>query len=328
MAKYKPQHSRLLFIDRKVGEGRYPNCSSLAEEWEVSSKTIQRDLEYMRYQLDAPIEYSAKHRGYYYTEENFNLPALSMKESDLFGMYLSEKLLIQYKGTPIYKSLCSVFKKIEQSLPDKISMYPANDQEKFTVFPPFSTTVLPNVWKVLLDCLRSSHQVKIQHKNPGREPVDRTIDPYQGVRFEGDWYVVGQCYLRNEIRTFSMSRILTAKKTGEIFQIPTDFNFKKLSGSHFGVHWSDDEIKVKIRFNIRVADYVRERTWHPSQKIVECETGDVVLSLTVNHLLELKRWILSWGGDAQVLEPNYFARDIMEAVNDTAALYKSTPTYV
>ncbi len=88
MPKYKPQHSRLLFIDRKISEGRYPNCGTLAEEWEVSSKTIMRDLEYMRYQLDAPLEYSAKNRGYFYTEENFKLPALSIKESDLFAIYL------------------------------------------------------------------------------------------------------------------------------------------------------------------------------------------------------------------------------------------------
>ena len=323
MAKYKPQHSRLLFIDRKVSEGRYPNCSSLAEEWEVSSKTIQRDLEYMRYQLDAPLEYSARHRGYYYTEENFKLPALSMKESDLFGMYLSEKLLIQYEGTPIYESLCSVFKKIEQSLPDKISMDPANDQDKFTVLPPFSTTILPKVWKVLFDSLRSSKQVEIQYKTPGKEPVARTIDPYHGVRFEGDWYVVGHCYLRDEIRTFSMSRILTAKVTGKVFRIPTNFNFKKLSGSHFGVHWSDKEINVKIRFNRRVADYVKERVWHPSQEMVGCDDGGVILSLTVNHLLELKRWILSWGEDAQVLEPASFVEDIMSTLNSSTELYSA-----
>ena len=68
MAKYKPQHARLLFIDKIIREKRYPNCSSLAEEWETSSKTIQRDLDYMRYELDAPLVYSAKERGFYYTE--------------------------------------------------------------------------------------------------------------------------------------------------------------------------------------------------------------------------------------------------------------------
>ncbi len=72
MSKYKPQHNRLLFIDRKIGEGRYPICASLAEEWEVSRKTIQRDLDYnMRCQLEAPLEYAARQRGYYYTEEKF-----------------------------------------------------------------------------------------------------------------------------------------------------------------------------------------------------------------------------------------------------------------
>ena len=71
----------------------------------------------------------------------------------------------------------------------------------------------------------------------------------------------------------------------------------------------------------RVADYIRERTWHPSQKIVECETGDVVLSLTVNHLLELKRWVLSWGEDAQVLEPDSFAQDILNTLKKTTELY-------
>ena len=106
------------------------------------------------------------------------------------------------------------------------------------------------------------------------------------------------------------------------FQILKDFDFLKLSGSHFGVHWSDGEINVKIRFNKRVADYVRERTWHPSQEIVKCKDGDVILSLTVNHLLELKRWILSWGCDAQVLEPDSFTRDIRQTLIKAAEIYK------
>jgi len=322
MAKYKPQHSRLLFIDRKIREGRHPNCSSMAGEWEVSRKTIQRDLDYMRYQLDAPLEYSAKHRGYFYTEEQYKLPAMNIRESDLFGVYLAEKLLVQYEGTPIYDSLCSVFEKIEHSLPNKISTDPASDQSKFTVFPPFSTTIDPAVWKTVINCLRSSQQVQIQYKTPGKKPVTRTIDPYHGVRFEGDWYVVGFCHLRDEIRTFSLSRIITAEKKEKVFLIPKDFDFQKLSGSHFGVHWSDGEINVKIRFNKRVADYVRERTWHPSQEIVKCKDGDIILSLTVNHLLELKRWILSWGCDAQVLEPDSFSQNIRQTLIKAAEIYE------
>jgi proteasome accessory factor B len=320
LAKYKPQHSRLLFIDQKIRQGRYPNCSSLAQEWEVSRKTIQRDIEYMRYQLDAPLEYSAKHRGYLYTEEQFTLPAMDIRESDLFGVYLADKLLVQYEGTPIYESLCSVFKKIEHSLPEKVTL-DSRDQEKFTVFPPFSTTIDPVVWEILINSLRSSRQVTVEYKTPGKSALSRTVDPYHAVRFEGDWYVVGYCHLREEVRTFSMSRILTAKQTGEAFSIPSDFDFQKLSGSRFGVHWGKEDICVEILFSNRVADYVKERIWHPSQHITEHENGKLTLQLTVNHLLELKRWILSWGSEATVLSPKNFANDIRQTLLDAASNY-------
>ena len=314
MAKYKPQHSRLLFIDREINTGKHPNCSSLAEEWEVSCKTIQRDLDYMRYQLNAPLEYSAKHRGYFYTEKNFQLPAMDIKESDLFAIYLADKLLIQYEGTPIYDSLCSVFKKIEQSLPSKVSLDPGDEPSRFTVFPPSNTIFRPGIWETVTNAIRLLRRLEIKYQTPGSDPVIRKLDPYHGVRFEGDWYVVGFCHLRKKILTFSLGRIIDAKMLPDVFEIPADFDFHKLTGSHFGVHWSNNEIDVKIYFDRSVAGYINERKWHPSQKVEQNPDGSLVLSLTVNHLLELKRWILSWGEVAEVLEPEEFVEEVKQTI--------------
>ncbi len=321
MAKYKPQHSRLLFIDREINTGRFPNCGKLAEEYEVSRKTIQRDLDYMRYQLDAPLEYSAKHRGYYYTEKNFKLPAIDIKESDLFAVYLADKLLIQYEGTAIYNSLCSVFKKIEDSLPNKIAFDPGNEPSRFTVFPPSNTIIKPGIWETVTSAIRLSRKLEVHHQTPGSEPSLRILDPYHGIRFEGDWYVVGFCHLRKEIRTFSFARMLKAKLLPDAFEIPASFDFHKLTGSHFGIHWSEDEVDVKIHFNKKVAGYLKERKWHPTQQIEENTDGSAVLSLTVNHLLELKRWILSWGNMAQVLEPQSFIEDIKITITEMKNIY-------
>lgn len=324
MAKYKPQHSRLLFIDRKIREKRYPNRYSLAEEWETSYKTIQRDLDYMRYELNAPIEYSAKQRGYYYTEAQYQLPAIHIRESDLFAIYLADKLLAQYEGTPVYDSLRSVFSKIEDSLPDKVATRSGSDQNLFTVLPPFATVILPEVLATVFDCLRTSTRLEVEYRSPGGEPIWRRIDPYQGVRFEGDWYVVGYCHLRRAIRTFSLARMRSAKKSAEGFTRPASFDFRQLFGSHFGIHWSEDETEVRIRFNRHAAAYIRERQWHPSQTIDDQTDGSLILTVTVNHLLELKRWILSWGDDAQVLTPAELAEDLrltalrMAGLGDTA----------
>ena len=325
MAKYKPQHSRLLFIDRKIREKRYPNRFSLAEEWETSYKTIQRDLDYMRYELNAPIEYSAKERGFYYTEEQYRLPAIDVRESDLFAIYLADKLLGQYEGTPIYDSLRSVFRKIETSLPDKVATRPGSDQGLFTVLPPFATVILPEVLTTVFDCLRTSTRLEVEYRSPGGEPQWRQVDPYHGVRFEGDWYLVGFCHLRGAIRTFSLARMVTARQGKERFTRPAWFDFRQLFGSHFGIHWGEDEVEVQILFARPAAAYVRERQWHPSQVIEERADGSLLLTLTVNHLLELKRWLLSWGDTARVLAPPELADDLRQTALRMAAMATATP---
>lgn len=90
MPKFKPQYRRLLYVDRKLREGAYPNCSTLADGWEVSAKTIQRDINYLKWELDAPIDYHRARHGYYYTERSYRLPAINVNESDLVaaaGLY-------------------------------------------------------------------------------------------------------------------------------------------------------------------------------------------------------------------------------------------------
>ncbi len=321
MSKYKPQHSRLLFIDKRIGEGRYPNCGSLAEEWEVSSKTIQRDLEYMRYQLDAPLEYSARHRGYFYTEKNFNLPAISIKESDLFAIYLAEELLQNYKDTPIYESLRSIFAKIQDSLPEKNSLTLSPADTRFSVFLPPNTTIRAGIWETVFLGLRQLKRLKIIYQTPGKDPATRKFDPYHAVRYSGDWYIIGFCHQRERVLTFSLSRILQATLLGESFSIPMDYDFHQVSSSRFGIHWGATEEHVKIHFSAEAAQYVLERQWHPSQKITENEDGSVDLDLTVDHTNELKRWILSWGRDAKVLEPENLSLEMKEEVERMKDLY-------
>ena len=212
----------------------------------------------MRIELNAPLEYSARERGFYYTEEQFQLPAMDIRESDLFAIYLADKLLAQYEGTPIHDSLRSVFRKIENALPDSAPARPGG-QDRFTVFPPFATVILPEVLAAVFDGLRTSTRLEILYRSPGGEAAWRLVDPYHGVRFEGDWYLVGHCHLRDAIRTFSLARMAEVRKRRERFSLPDRFDFRRLTGSHLGVHWGPEEIEVRIRFAPAAADYVRER---------------------------------------------------------------------
>jgi proteasome accessory factor B len=104
------------------------------------------------------------------------------------------------------------------------------------------------------------------------------------------------------------------KLTGKTFERPQKFSLAKRLRDSFGVHSGEGEYEVVIRFNARAADYVREKKWHESQQLRELKGGGVELKLKLSSLMEIERWVLSWGGDAKVLKP----RELAEAVRKSA----------
>jgi predicted DNA-binding transcriptional regulator YafY len=113
--------ARVHEIFRAIKTQRRPNCSSLAKTLEVSAKTIQRDVEYMRYQLNLPIEYDKERHGFYFTEEVTHFPAVHMSESELVALLVARKAVEQYANTPFRKPLTEAFQKLTAGLDGQIS---------------------------------------------------------------------------------------------------------------------------------------------------------------------------------------------------------------
>ena len=103
---------RVLWIELQLRANRYPNAPTIAERFEISTKTAQRTLEFMRDQMMAPIAYSAEHRGWHYTEPHFALHAIELTEGDLIAILLAEKLSYQYRGTTIGQQVEQAFAKV------------------------------------------------------------------------------------------------------------------------------------------------------------------------------------------------------------------------
>ena len=76
----------------------------------------------MRDRLGLPIAYNASRFGYYYTETVKAFPTMQITEGELVALVVAEKALQQYRGTSFEKPLLSALKKMEQSLPDTISV--------------------------------------------------------------------------------------------------------------------------------------------------------------------------------------------------------------
>ncbi len=305
----------MLRIHQAVTSGRFPNASTLARDIEVATKTIHRDIEFMRDRLGLPIEFDSGKNGYAYTEEVSAFPNIQITEGELFALVVAEKALQQYRGTHFEKPLLSAIKKMEQSLPDTISLNLADVEQTIS----FRTRAEPILNLEILDALAKAaahrQQIELTYRKPGQpEPEKRLVDPYHLANINGEWYLFAYDHARRDIRTFVPARVKSLKPTGETFERPQKFSLEKRLRASFGVHSGEGEHDVVIQFNARAADYIREKKWHESQQLRELKTGGVELQMKLSSLAEVERWILSWGGDARVLKP----RELAEAVKSAA----------
>jgi len=326
MARNKAQLQRLIFIDRAIragmSSGRLANCSTMAAEYEVSYKSIMRDIDYLKNQCNAPISYNPQRRGFLYTEENYRLPAMNISESDLFAISLARKVLRQYENTPLFHQLSRIFRKIEKSLPERISVDPTWVDERMSVLPENRTVIDPETWNLVTGALRHGQRLKMQYLKPGAvAPADRLVDPYHTVSFQGEWYLVGFCHLRREVRTFAISRIRSVVILDDRFTIPEDFTFDKFAGQHFGIFRGTRNYLVRILFEARHHPYVEEREWHHGQSLDLQADGSLLLTFTTNHLFEVKKWVLSWGGGVRVLTPPELVSDLKEELRKALQAY-------
>lgn len=313
-AATRPPLQRMLHIHAAIQAGRFPNSTRLAAELEVCTRSIARDIEFMRDRMDLPIEYDEVRHGFFYSGEVGAFPSLTISEGELFALVVAEKALQQYRGTSFEKPLVSAFRKMSQSLPDTFSLNLGEWNDSIS----FRTSAEPilnlDVFDELAKATARRDQLTILYRKPGQKnPEKRLIDPYHVANVNGEWFLFAYDHMREAIRTFVPARIKAITKTGTTFPRNTKFSIERELRNSFGVHSGRSEIKVAIRFNELVADYIREKKWHPSQKLRELSDGSVELRMTLSSLVEVERWVLSWGGNAEIIEPADLAQRVRAA---------------
>ena len=311
----RPPLERMLRIHQVLQAGGFPNASKLAREIEVATKTIHRDIEFMRDRLNLPIEFNPGKNGYFYTGEVSAFPTMQITEGELFALVVAEKALQQYRGTSFEKPLLSAIRKMEQALPDTISLNLADIGRTIS----FRTRAEPvldlKIFDALAKAVAQRQQLDVHYRKPGQAKTEpRLVDPYHLANINGEWFLFAYDHARKDIRTFVPARIKSVKPTGRTFERSQKFSLERRLRDSFGVHSGVGEYEVVLRFSARAAEYVREKKWHQSQQLRELKGGGVELKLKLSSLAEIERWVLSWGGGAKVLKP----RELAEAVRKSA----------
>jgi predicted DNA-binding transcriptional regulator YafY len=312
----RPPIERMLRIHEALKRGAFTNCTKLVESLEVSRKTVVRDIAFMRDRLELPIEFDARINAYRYTHPVSAFPTVQVSEGELLALLVARKALEQYRGTPFHRQLEVSFEKLTGGLKDRISFSPANELQSVS----FKNVGLGKadmaVFNMLSGATLRQYEVEFDYRKPGETGATRRrIQPYHLAHRENLWYLVGFDTERQALRTFALPRISNPAVFKTQFVRPPDFSPEKFFANALGVLGGERDYRVTIRFDHVVADRIREREWHESQELRNLPDGRLELRLRLGALPEIERWVLTWGSDAEVVQP----KELRERLKATAA---------
>ena len=179
------------------------------------------------------------------------------------------------------------------------------------------------VFADVLNGLLNSTRLRITYRTPTDKALERFIDPLRLVNYQGRWYILAWCGLREARRMFHLARIIETETTNINTNHTLSPDDDWLSGS-FGIFKGDPSgrFTAEILFTGTAADIVRYQHWHPKQNISETKEG-LVLSLPVTDDRELLMKILQFGHQARILQPEKLKQKIQSEIEKMIDQYKN-----
>ncbi|MGH8048582.1 MAG: helix-turn-helix transcriptional regulator [Chthoniobacterales bacterium] len=303
---------------------RHPNCFKLARELEVATKTIHRDIEFMRDQLGLPIAYDRAEHGYYYTEPVSNFPTVQVSHGELVALLIAQKAAEQYRGTAFEKPLQSAFSKLAAGMEGEsgIALHELTQAISFRAQGLEATEL--GSFQTLAEATLKRQEVRFAYRSLKKGKSEpRRVRPYHLGCLANQWYVIGFDCDREAVRTFALARLEDVVETGATFKKPDKFSVAEMFSGSFSAFQSGKVERVVLRLDAFAARLAAERKWHPSQRLEEKKDGGAELRLDVSVAPDLENWILSWGEHAEVLKPKELRERIAVAAKAMAKQYKN-----
>ncbi len=321
-AKKYSQAARLHDVIR-ILEARYgATVDELAEECDVTRRTIYRDLDAIRdagYPLVSEPE--ADGRTLYRFITGFKkMPPITFSLEELMTLSLCRGQLGFLQGTPFQDDLDAIFGRIHSSLPPRSVAHLERIAE--TASPKFQGKRDYAAQKSLLKELRRAllyqYRLDLSYTPARRATEVYRFDPYTLLFYNGALYLGGYAHNRKALRLFLVDRIAQVTVLEERFELPDDFSAEDLTGTAFGLI-DEQLLNIKVHFGAEIGHLIRERIWHPSQELVEASDGSMTLSFEASGEKEILSWLYSYLPHVQVLEPETlratFVDGLLTAIN-------------
>lgn len=241
-----------------------------------------------------------------------NVPSLRLSSTELMALAFSQQSLTPFQGTIIAASLNSALTKIAAAIPSEVSSYVQRLDQWFSVGlgPHKNYRRHRDTIEILSQAIAKRYTVQMRYFSAGRRRTTRReVDPYRLRYVDGGLYLIAYCHLRKDVRMFAVERITALTPTDHPYQMPLHFDIDAYVEDALVV-MRGKRITVELKFDKLTAAWVKDRIWHPSQRVTPVKGGAILMTLQVADTRELLGWIMSFGGGVEVLKPEHLQKAV------------------
>lgn len=283
---------RLLFLVPYVSKHPGVTVDALARALNVSREDLLEELDLLTcvgrppFNPDDYIDiYVDNDRVYVDLDQRLFAPP-RLTPGEAAALAASAELLRPATGD----ALQSALEKLERVLP------PATRERYREMYRKIdASTEAPQALGPLTRAIIERLEVTFGYASPGRSPEPRTVRPYELLSHRGQWYLQGYCHTRQDARLFRLDRMEDILVTDVPFQPPADARADVPNPAR-GL----TDSSVRVRFSPVAAPYVKERFGQDARPLAD---GGVEVLVAGDSERWLTQWVLSFGGEAQVMEP-------------------------
>jgi predicted DNA-binding transcriptional regulator YafY len=298
----------------------------IARELAVSEKTIRRNLKELR-QVGFPIQETTGERGckVWRLADHAVVPPLSFNYDEAIALYLARPFLEPLAGTALWEAAHLALGKIKSTLSEQAREYLERFPRVFgcTTHGNSDYSSKAEIIDALTMAADERNAVMLTYQSQhATEPVTRDVYPYALKRHKGSLYLIAFAVEHEEIRHYKVNRIEAADVTRFVFQKPANFDVATYLADSFGIYGGSDDITVVVKVLSPAARYAMESGWHASQVFTKQRDGSVLVQFQLSSTVEVKGWVLSFGANAVVLEPEAFRAEIAGEIVQMGKFYE------
>jgi predicted DNA-binding transcriptional regulator YafY len=260
----------------------------LAACLEMDVRTVRRYITHLQ-DVGIPVEGNIGRHGGYRLRPGFKLPPLIFTEEEatsiVLGLLASPWLEIGQSAVAIEGALAKVSRVLPLRARERLQAVSSH-----LVFHSHHQHARPDSSLVIdiSGAIQASQRIAIDYRSSRNESTHRTIEPYSMSGWQGRWYLVGYCCLRQGYRTFRLDRIEQIQILPEIFEKASDFDYEAFMKEK----WKQSGVLMEVEFETDLPT-VRDKIPALYGTLTELPNGGVLLQERYEDVEGMVRYLMA-----------------------------------